>query len=105
MLIDEPDTETNALHDRMYSKAAELFANELYDQLTQQLTREKGNSILNAVKCDMQKNGKRDINCLLWALIPYISALSGEKDMENTVSFGEAATPRPDWAVISAPPL
>ncbi len=96
VLIDEPDTETNVLHDRMYSKAAELFANELYDQLTQQLTREKETGILDAVKCDVQKDGKRDINYIFWALIPYIAALSGENGMENTVSFGEAATLRPD---------
>ena len=57
----------------------------------------------------MQKDGERDINYILWALIPYISALSGEKDMENTVSFGEAATFRPDGgcyissAVVNSP--
>lgn len=90
VLIDEPDTEINALHDEMYGKAAELFANELFDKLSD-------SGILDLVKCDVcGSDGKRDTNYLLWALIPYIAALSGEKDMDNTVSFEEAATPRPD---------
>lgn len=89
VLIDEPDTEINTLHDNMYGKAAELFANELFDELI-------NNDILADVKCDVCRNGQRDINYLLWALIPYIAALSGEKDMDNAVSFMEAATTRPD---------
>ncbi len=98
VLIDEPDTEINTLHDRMYSKAAELFANGLYDQLADIAQAEGGkeNGLFGAVKCDVQKDGKRDINYLMWALIPYIAALSGEKDKESKVSFDEAATPRPD---------
>lgn len=91
VLIDETFAEINALHDKMYGKAAELFANDLYDELT-------GSGILDddTVKCDVLSGGRRDINYLLWALIPYIAALSGEKDMDNAVSFEEAATPRPD---------
>lgn len=89
VLIDEPTTEINALHDEMYGKAAELFAGELFEEL-------KSSDILDKVKCDVCSEGKKDRNYLLWSLIPYIAALSGEKDMDNTVSFEEAATPRPD---------
>ena len=89
VLISEPTAEINALHDKMYKQAAELFANDLFDELI-------NSDYLNDVKCDVYKDGKRDINYLLWALIPYISAMSGEKGMENAVSFEEAATPRPD---------
>lgn len=91
VLIDETSAEINALHDKMYGKAAELFANDLYDELAD-------SGILNdgTVKCDVLSGGKRDINYLLWALIPYIAALSGEKDTDDAVSFEEASTPRPD---------
>lgn len=91
VLIDEPNAEINDLHDKMYEKAAELFANDLYDELVSSGILDDDN-----VKCDVISGGKRDINYLLWALIPYIAALSGEKDMDGTVSFEEAATPRPD---------
>ena len=38
----------------------------------------------------------KDRNFFLWALIPYIAALSGEALMDRTVSFEQAATLRPD---------
>ena len=104
VLIDVTSAEINALHDKMYGKAAELFANDLYDELVSSGILDDDN-----IKCDVISGGKRDINYLLWALIPYIAALSGEKDMDNTVSFEEAATPRPDggnyicWASVKDP--
>lgn len=89
VLIDEPDGETDRLHDEMYEKAAELFANELFDEL-------ENSAVLGEVKCDVCRGGTRDKNYLLWSLIPYIAALSGEKDMDKAVSFEEAAAVRPD---------
>ena len=84
VLIDEPSQEIVALQDRMYTEAARLFANELMDQL-------EHNEILRAVGLEQ--------NALLWSAIPYIAALSGESLMEETVSFREAATVRPDGGI------
>jgi len=39
-----------------------------------------------------------DKNFLLWSLIPYIAAMSGEKLMDSTITFEEVATIRPDGA-------
>lgn len=39
---------------------------------------------------------RADDNFLLWSLIPYIAALSGENLMDKSISFDEAATLRPD---------
>lgn len=39
---------------------------------------------------------KADRNFLLWSLIPYIAAWSGEKLMDESISFEEVATIRPD---------
>ena len=38
----------------------------------------------------------KDRNFFLWALVPYIAALSGETLLEKKVSFEQAATLRPD---------
>ena len=84
VLIDEPSQEIVALQDRMYTEAARLFANELVDQL-------EGNEILRTVGLEQ--------NALLWSAVPYIVALSGENLMEETVSFREAATVRPDGGI------
>lgn len=86
MIIDEPTTEQNLMQSSMYEQAAKLFANELYDEL--------------AVSGALNENGvfypNNDQNFALWSLIPYIAALSGEKLMDRTISFEEAATIRPD---------
>jgi len=39
---------------------------------------------------------EKDRNFLLWSLIPYITALSGEKYMDDKIKFEEAYTIRPD---------
>ena len=41
---------------------------------------------------------KADRNFVLWSLIPYIAAWSGEKLMDESISFEEVATIRPDGA-------
>ena len=97
-LISEPTAELLTMQDRMYKKAAELFANELYDELT-------GSGILDdpgilcrqtdgpAVPAD---NARADHNFLLWTLIPFIAAWSGEELTDRKISFEEAATIRAD---------
>lgn len=96
ILLDEPSSELNELHDKMYEKAARIFANELYDELlnSEILENEK---ILGGYKNDvtLAADGQRDTNFMLWALIPYIAALS-ESTMNTDISFEKAATIRPD---------
>lgn len=43
-------------------------------------------------------NPKTDYNFLLWTLIPYIAACSGEELKEKHITFEKAATIRPDGA-------
>ncbi len=89
-IIDEPTAELLTLKDSMYRQAAELFANELYEELT-------GSGILEdaGIRCG-RGDGAADRNFLLWSLIPYIAAWSGENLTDKNVSFEEAATIRPD---------
>lgn len=89
ILIDETTTQLNKLQSQMYQKAAGLFAGELYDSLI-------SSGILNSRGLYYPDY---DINFALWALIPYISAISGESLMDNEISFDEAATIRPDGGV------
>lgn len=87
LLIDEPSQDIARLQEEMYTKAANLFANELYDALI--------NS--NMLKSEGLVCHQPD-NFILWALIPYIAAHSGENLREATISFDEVATIRPDGA-------
>lgn len=103
ILIEEFNQELANLHNIMYRKAAEIFANELYDTLlSADVMNWEGISGGYA-------NGNRDINQVLWSLIPYIASQSGESLMDNSVSFDEAATLRKDgahnicYAVIEQP--
>ena len=97
ILLGESTDELNRLHDKMYSQAAEIFANELFDELTT-------SGILYDSKIwggstepfTFTYDPPKDKNFMLWALIPYIAALSGDRLMDNGISFEEAATPRPD---------
>ena len=84
----------------MYKRAAELFANDLYNELT-------SSGILNDpdIWCgqtdapvSLTESPKADRNFLLWALIPYIAAQSSGKLMDERISFDEVATIRPDGA-------
>ena len=72
----------------MYDKAAKLIANEIYDELA-----------VSDILCDKAiVGGMNDKNFMFWTLIPYIAAISGEKhlDEDETVTFEEAMTCRPD---------
>ena len=97
IIIDEADEEIIRLHDEMYGKATALFADELFDTLC-------GSELLKDDRIMGGKYGNismtadtpKDENFLLWSLIPYIIANSGEHLYKENVSFEEAATIRPD---------
>lgn len=97
-IISEPTAELLTMQNDMYKRAAELFANDLYDELT-------SSGILDDpdIWCgqtdepiSLTESPKADRNFILWTLIPYIAAYSGEKLMDKSISFEEAATMRPD---------
>lgn len=97
-LISEPTAELLTMQNDMYRHAAELFANDLYDELTV-------SGILDdaGIRCwqndgpvTLDKPECADRNFLLWTLIPYIAAWSGENLMDRNISFEEVATIRPD---------
>lgn len=99
-IISEPTVELLTMQNDMYKRAAELFANALYDELI-------SSGILDdpGIRCGQTDNSislielpKADRNFILWSLIPYISAWSGEKLMNESISFEEVATIRPDGA-------
>ena len=99
-IISEPTAELLIMQNDMYKRAAELFANDLYDELT-------SSDILDDpdIRCgqtdepiSLTESPKADRNFILWTLIPYIAAWSGEKLMDERISFEEVATIRPDGA-------
>ena len=99
-VINEPTAELLTMQNDMYKRAAELFANDLYDELT-------SSGILDDpdIRCEqtdapisLTESPKADRNFILWSLIPYIAACSGEKLMDKRISFEEVATIRPDGA-------
>ena len=99
-VISEPTVELLTMQDAMYKEAAALFANDLYDELT-------ASGLLDhpSVLCGqsdepitLTSGHRTDHNFLLWSLIPYVAARSGEGLMERHVSFEEVATLRPDGA-------
>lgn len=97
-IISEPTAELLAMQDNMYKNAAALFANDLYDELI-------GSGILDDpdIIChqtdgavSLTETPTSDRNFLLWSLIPYIAANSGEKLRDDKISFEEVASIRPD---------
>lgn len=99
-IISEPTAELLTMQNDMYKRAAELFANDLYDELT-------SSGILEdpSIRCcqtdkpiSLTESNKADSNFILWTLIPFIAAWSGEKLMDKKISFEEVATIRPDGA-------
>lgn len=97
IIIDEADEEIIRLHDAMYSQATALFADELFDCLTERGLL-KDDRILGGKygKVTMTTDTPKDENFLLWSLIPYITACSGQHLYKETISFNEAATLRAD---------
>ena len=99
-IISEPTAELLTMQNDMFRQAAELFANDLYDELI-------SSGILDDpdIRCSqtdqpvsLTESPKVDCNFVLWSLIPYIAAWSGEKLVDDRISFEEVATIRPDGA-------
>lgn len=97
-IIDEPTAELLTMENDMYQRTAELYANDLYDELI-------SSGILDDpdIWCgqtdqliSLTESPRADHNFILWSLIPYITACSGKKLMDERVSFEEVATLRPD---------
>ncbi|MBQ8511710.1 MAG: sigma-70 family RNA polymerase sigma factor [Clostridia bacterium] len=97
-IISEPTRELLVMQDAMYKKAAAGFANDLYDELV-------SSGILDdsRIRChqsgepvSLTKDPAPDRNFILWSLIPYIAAQSGEDRFEEKIPFESVATIRPD---------
>jgi len=97
-IIEEITEELIAIQDNMYKQAAGLFAGDLYEALMSSGILEDENII-----CGQTMDGAaddketKDKNFLLWSLIPYIIACSGEKKPME-IPFEEVMTIRPDGA-------
>jgi len=100
ILINEPDAEECALRETMYDRAAELIGDGLCDALTASGLLEETDHLWGGVSgpMTMKADPPRDRNLMLWTLVPYLAAVSGQKlrEEEAKVSFEEAATVRPD---------
>lgn len=111
ILIDEASNELIALKDKMYRQAAEAFANELFDELTNSGILKDPRIICAQTDKPITSTSheRADDHFILWSLIPYIAARSGEGLMDQSISFDEVATIRPDgghnlcYASIAAP--
>ena len=99
-IISEPTTELLTVQDDMYKRAAELFANDLYDELVSSGILDNPDILCGQTDEVVYLDGTRkaDHNFILWSLIPYIAAWSGEGLMDKSISFEEVATIRPDGA-------
>lgn len=97
-IISEPTEEHLILMDQMYKRAAELFANELYDTLLNSGILDDPDIICHQTDepISLTESSHVDHNFLLWSLIPYIAAFSGERLMDDRISFEQVATIRPD---------
>ena len=99
-IISEPTAELLTMQNDMYKRAAELFANDLYDELTSSGILDDPDILCGQTDApiSLTESPKADRNFILWTLIPYIAAWSGEKLVDESISFEEVATIRPDGA-------
>ncbi len=99
-IISEPTAELLTMQNDMYRRAAELFANDLYDELTSSGILDDPDICCGQTDApvSLAESPKADRNFILWSLIPYIAAWSGKKLMDERISFDEVATMRPDGA-------
>ncbi len=97
-LINEPTAELLVLKDRMYKSAAALVAEELYDRLSASGILDDPAIICGQTDEPLSMTGGHtpDRNFLLWALVPFILARSGEHLQDRRITFEEVATMRPD---------
>ncbi len=100
-IIFEPTGELLTLKDKMYKRAAELYANELYDELISSGILDDPDIVCNQTdgQITFTDEAKTDKNFLLWSLIPYIAACSGEGNLNRHIKFEDVATVRPDGGV------
>ena len=98
ILLDDPTNELISLHDAMYRETAKLFANELMKELTTSGILKDERIICGQTDqpISLTESPRADDNFILWSLVPYIAALSGESLMDKSISFEEVATVRPD---------
>ncbi len=99
-IISEPTADLLTMQNNMYRRAAELFANDLYDELTSSGILDDPDIRCGQTDRPLSPSGspEADRNFVLWTLIPYIAAWSGKKLMDDRISFEEVATLRPDGA-------
>lgn len=99
-IISEPTAELLKMQDNMYKRATELFANELYDELVCGGILDDPDILCSQTDdpISLKVSPKADRNFILWALIPFIAAFSGEKLMDERITFSDVATVRPDGA-------
>ncbi|MDD4495448.1 MAG: sigma-70 family RNA polymerase sigma factor [Eubacteriales bacterium] len=98
-LIEETNAELAKIQSEMYGQAAKIFANELFDDLTNSgLLQDESVVVANPMVdiIDGKPVNKIDDNFTMWSLIPYIAAVSGENLMDEKITFNDAATLRPD---------
>ena len=99
-ILEEPTAELLTMQNGMYRRAAELFANDLYDELTSSGILDDPDLLCGQTDrpISLTESPKADRNFVLWTLIPYIAAWSGGKRTGQSISFEEVATIRPDGA-------
>ena len=99
-ILSEPTAELLTMQNETYKRAAELFANDLYDELTDSGILDDPDIVCNQTDgpVSLTESPRADRNFLLWSLIPYIAGRSGENLMDERISFEEVATYRPDGA-------
>lgn len=99
-IISEPTAELLTMKDAMYKKAAGLFAGELYDELIASGLLDSPEIICSQTDqpITLTESPRADHNFLLWSLIPYIAAQSGEKLRDHRITFQDVATLRLDGA-------
>ncbi len=97
-IISEPNAELLKTKDAMYKSAASLFANDLFDELIASGLLDDPDILCGQTdgEITLSESPRGDRNFLLWSLIPYIAAQSGESLMDDRISFDEVATIRPD---------
>lgn len=97
-IIDEPTPELLAIQNEMYTRAAGLFANELYDELISTGILDDPDILCGQTDepVSLKNSPRAEHNFILWSLIPYIAARSGRGLAKQRISFEEVATFRPD---------
>lgn len=87
IIIDEVTSELVAMQNDMYCRAAKIFAPELCRELEES----------GLLECDdITVASDADRNFVMWSLIPFIAARSGEGQFKEKIRFDEVATLRPD---------